>query len=286
MLRYFILLFFLPALMEVNARACQSLEQAIEFSEAEYDCGNYALAACDFQRAWLFSENSQKAGLEQRIADCFFNLNEYDLAVRFYRSALQRTGDGSTRNDLLLDITTCHIHAREFFNALTTIDSLNVGDDGALAEKKWFLSGICNWGINRYDEAFFCFRESVPIENRAAREKITELKSDFFAIRYPNPRLAGWLSIIPGTGQFYCFEFGPGLNSLLLNGSLLLAGYCSIVVLKNNVLLLNLLPWIQRFYAGGIVQAKGYAENKLRIKRNRIYQGIIEVIKETQTIYK
>lgn len=282
MLRYFLLVVFASVFTDINTAACQTVEQGVRLSETEFTSGNYETAALDFQRAWLFAEDSRKAYLEQRIADCFYNLDEYERAAGFYGSALLKTVDDSTRNALLLNIAACHIHAGEFYNAINDLSLLQVADGGYQAERRWFFRGICNWGINRYDEAFNCFGRAVPEENLAAKEKILQLKADFGAIRYPNPRLAAWLSIIPGFGQFYCLEPGPGFNSLLLNGSLMLAGYFSLVIFKNNVFLLNLLPWIQRYYAGGIEQAKGYAERKLLEKHNKIYENIIGIVAESQ----
>ena len=284
MLRCFLLLFFTLQFSGRVPADCQTIEQVIAYSEAEFNSENYPAAMREYQRAWLFCNDSLKAGMELRIADCFYRLNEYCRAAEFYVSALGKTTDDSIRNEIHLEIAACHIHENKLFTALSDLELLNISDYGYQANKRWFLSGVCNWGLNQYEEAFGCFCRSIPAENSAAKEKILELKADHSAIGYPNPKLAGWLSIIPGAGQAYCLEFGPGLNSLVLCGSLILAGYYSLIVFKNNLFLLNLLPWFQRYYAGGINQAIEIAHGKRLWKQDRIYQHIIDIISDNQSL--
>ena len=282
MVRISFILIILGVFSVRNGAAGQSVQQVVDFSVAEYDSGNYAAAARDFQRAWLFCHDSLKPVLEQRIGDCFYNLDEFDQASGFYNSALQKANDDSSRCSILMDIASCHIRSGEFFTALSDLEDICTRDKRFFEQQRWYLRGICNWGINRYDEAFNCFVRSMPVNNLEANERIRSLQSEFSAIRYPSIRLAGWLSILPGAGQFYCGEWVSGLNSLILNGSLMLAGYFSVVIFKNNILLLNLLPWLERYYTGGIVHARGYAERKLLERKNRVFESIIDIVTEAR----
>lgn len=81
--------------------------------------------------------------------------------------------------------------------------------------------------------------------------------------KYPSPLAAGLLSaVLPGAGQYYSFSFVDGLSSQVILGSLTLLGIYLAQNYGNWTAVLCVLPWLQRYYIGGIRNAVLCARNK------------------------
>ncbi|HPB06482.1 MAG TPA: hypothetical protein PKX60_09610, partial [Prolixibacteraceae bacterium] len=84
-------------------------------------------------------------------------------------------------------------------------------------------------------------------------------------------------ALLPGSGQFSVGAVKEGFNSMLLITGLTIA---AIQIVKHYTFLdavLTLLPWIQRYYIGGMDKAKALAFNKIDKKRYESYLKIIEI---------
>ena len=90
--------------------------------------------------------------------------------------------------------------------------------------------------------------------------------------KYPSPLAAGLLSaVLPGAGQYYSFSFVDGLSSQLILGSLTLLGLYLAHNYGNWTAVLCVLPWLQRYYIGGIRNAVLCARNKRDVQIGTIF---------------
>ena len=97
-------------------------------------------------------------------------------------------------------------------------------------------------------------------------------------IKNPKPKTAKILSmIVPGSGQFYAGDIKNGINSLLLTGGFIYLGVHAALNYGIINSLASASPWIQRYYLGGFKRAELIAEERLALKRDRIYQQILDV---------
>jgi hypothetical protein len=95
------------------------------------------------------------------------------------------------------------------------------------------------------------------------------------------PKTAKILSIIiPGLGQFYAGDVKNGLNSFILSGGLMFLGVRSAI--NNSVLdaALSIMPWYQRYYTGGYNKAEAIAEAKIKERRFKVFNELLEVVED------
>ena len=92
----------------------------------------------------------------------------------------------------------------------------------------------------------------------------------------PDKTLATILSIVlPGTGQIYSGDFKSGMNSILLLGGLYFIG--STLSVTGFIIVI---PFLYRYYVGGILNARQAAEAKQKEKQHIFYLKMMEVILE------
>ena len=93
-----------------------------------------------------------------------------------------------------------------------------------------------------------------------------------------NQKLAGYLSLMPGLGQFYAENYKDSLNAFLLNGSLLAVSAWSICTLDFwTFSLLEFNPLI-RFWRGNIYNAQKDAYQYNVKKQQELSQPICEIL--------
>jgi len=85
---------------------------------------------------------------------------------------------------------------------------------------------------------------------------------------------------LPGLGQVYSGNVTSGLNSLVLTSSFIAIGAGITLVYNPLDALVAILPWYQRYYTGGYNNAEVIAQNKIKKKRNVVYQEIVELVEE------
>jgi hypothetical protein len=86
--------------------------------------------------------------------------------------------------------------------------------------------------------------------------------------------------IIPGSGQFYAGDVKNGFNSLLLTGGFVTVGF--IIAINYSLLdsFVSVIPWIQRYYIGGIKRSGDIAVDRKLQKQDEIYQEILLTVKK------
>ncbi|MFC2121979.1 hypothetical protein ACFLTI_10340, partial [Bacteroidota bacterium] len=217
------ILFFLIFSLTSNVKA-QNLEDVIAFADLQYESRNYNSALREYERALFFSNDKKHTYLFRQTANCFFSLDDYESAMTYYDYAYINNTNDSIKLECLFQKTLCYILLKNFNLALVELYSMDESVSDYFQRKKHFYLGTCNFGLERYDEAFNSFLSSASEDNETKDRLISHFKNKKRLFR-PNPKTALILSIIvPGSGQIYSGDIKNGINSFLLCGGLFAIG--------------------------------------------------------------
>ncbi|NLU39122.1 MAG: hypothetical protein GXX78_09570 [Bacteroidales bacterium] len=275
--RYYILI--ISILLFVGANA-QTVSEVVAFADTEFEKGNYEIAAREYNRALFFgSENVDVISLQ--IGHCYSEMEDYDLAAEFYDRAYKYSQNDSLKNESVVAKAFGMLVTNQYIKALEEL--LYFSENSSLEQKAQmhYLKGIAYYNTENDTLAYAEFLQVLDAfpSSDSLRLLITQ---EFNNVqKYPkryNPNRAYIMSaLLPGSGQFSVGAVKEGFNSMLLITGLTIA---AIQIVKHYTFLdavLTLLPWIQRYYIGGMDKAKALAFNKIDKKRYESYLKIIEI---------
>jgi hypothetical protein len=272
-MKYLIVLFFF--FLFGSSLECRSgnIETIISFGDSLYLNKNYSDALHEYQRAFFFAGNELKSPLGKKIADCYLILEDFKKARNFYDSAIYYSRLDSSRLNFEFQKILSFILENNFGYALILTNNLEVGFDSLVQRRKEFYQGICYVGMRQYNDSYNHFMNLVPLKDTLKRLRIQQVFENQKKLNRPNTNLAIVLSIIvPGAGQAYSGDFMDGLNSFLLLGSLYFLGS---LVSKSSFIIL--IPFMYRYYLGGIHNAKVASEKRKKEKQHIFYTNLMEV---------
>ena len=257
----------------------QTLPETLAFAEAQRAAGHYDHAIKAYRRVLFFGMDSVGAQVFAPLAGCYLATGQPVLAQRYLNLAYAQTRDDSLRQELLFQKIEALLLAGQY--GLAEVELLNLAPAGGyFAQKHAFYEGVTAFqraDFGRAEAAFLRAIDSVAVPGSAAA--VRELFADQARLARFNPNKIRWMSIfLPGLGQLYLGEYRYALNSLLLTGGLMtLFGY-TLVNLSLVDALVSVMPWFQRYYAGGYQHAYRLAGEKIQAERHRIFQALLDQV--------
>ncbi len=259
----------------------QPAEKVLAVANNQYQKGNYDFALKEYQR-YLFFEPSTNSVIFNSIGDCYWNLQQYNLAVEYYDKAFFASDD-SLRFGYLFRKVDCYIHTGDYGLALNELLSLNDSLQGNRYYLKEFYCGLCYYGMQDFNNAELFLINSVDPVYKEQRHEITELFRNKKKFYRPNPNTAKVMSMfLPGLGQLYSGDIKNSANSLLLTS--LLAYFGIQIAYSESILdaVITIAPWFQRYYQGGYTRAENTAKQKCAERRSKIFVKISGIIASTK----
>lgn len=200
----------------------------------------------------------------------YFNTNQLKKARENIELAINSAKNDSLRNEALFLLCYYNIYEKNYTSAQFTLLNIDNNNNNYFIKKKNFYSGLIFLKMFAFDSAYNYFLKTID------SSKINDLKSCFNDIKRIdkkyNPSLARIMSmIIPGSGQIFYGYFRDGLNSFLLNSTILFLMfnvYSNISFIDGFV---SLFPWYLRYYQGGYENAYSYVKHKKEEKINKIF---------------
>lgn len=233
-------------------------------------------ALLEYQRAYFFSDGEVKSKMGARIGDCYLMVNDLGRARNYYDSAVIHTKIKSSLTNLQFSKVLCLILEENFGYALIEANKIEVDSNSYQQKRKYLYQGICHFGTRQYDESFDCLRNSLPANDTVKLINLERTFENHRILFRPDKTLATILSIVlPGTGQIYSGDFKSGMNSILLLGGLYFIG--STLSVTGFIIII---PFLYRYYVGGILNARQAAEAKQKEKQHIFYLKMMEVILE------
>jgi len=257
-MKYLSLLFFPFVLCSFSEISPTNIASTIRFGDSLFCNKNYTSALIEYQRAYFFSESQVKSQAGARMAECYLAMNNFASARACYDSAIFHSGSDLAKIDYEFGEISCYILEGNFGYALLRTNALEPGEDNHLNLRKHLYQGICHYGMKQYDVAYAHFLDYLPEQDTAAINELQNLFENRNSLCRPNPGLAMVLSIIlPGAGQIYSGDIKDGVNSIAL-----LTGLTYLGISGSARVFVTLLPFVYRYYIGGILNARQAAEYK------------------------
>lgn len=282
--RYFILIISLLFGIFANA---QSVYDVIKFADEQFSEGNYTIAAKEYNRAFFFGfENVDLVSL--KIGNCYVELEDYPLAANFYDRAFKYSISDSIKNESVLGKTYCLLLQNKNLQAIEELYNMSEKPPLQQLTQYHYLKGIAYYNLEDDSMAFGEFYSVLDLSGQADSLQMI-LKKEFDKVyrynRKYNPTRSYIMSgLFPGSGQIAVGAYKEGINSMVLIAGLATAAVLIIRSFSFLDAILTILPWVQRYYLGGMDKAKALAFFKIDEKRYQSYQKIIDLT--TPQVYR
>jgi tetratricopeptide (TPR) repeat protein len=261
----------------VSQLSAQTLRQTEQAADSFLVQGNFYSAAKYYERVYFFSDKKKLARINAKLGEAHFGKGDFERAYRYFDAAQKLEHVDSLKSEWFLRKTASLIMQRKF--KLAKLGILNYRGKMTPFQLKTlnFLKGTIYYGEEDFQKAKTYF--SLCLQGDSIRANRLENILSKKNIMRPNPRTAYYLSMaMPGLGQIYAGDIKNGINSFLLNGTLIyLFGRDALRYGFWNSFV-AFFPWIQRYYMGGYQRAEKIAVEQRRRKRARAYKQIHHLI--------
>lgn len=250
-------------------------DQVILDADKQFSYAETCFARKDFETAiaeykrflHFFPEDArvEKAMFAAAMAE--YHRERFQDAIAAFTESGNRFPDTPLATRAVFMISRCYLGLKDTGNAIITLNNLLAqADDVDIRDEAWHALGWIYIEQGAFEKAASCF-EKISLKNQPVYQMdrlIGELEKDVL-IPKKNPGVAGFLSIVPGGGYFYCERYQDALVAFLLNGALILASYEAFD--QGNPALGGVIAAVEfGFYAGniygGIASAHKYNDRK------------------------
>ena len=253
----------------------QTINQTIAFADQQYELKNFEIALENYHRVLFFSKDTNNFYLYNQISNIYYELQEFNKAIKYFDLSLSACKNARMKYQIIFKKVNCYISLRNFQYGLIELFSINDSIPVNIQQQKNFYLGICFFGLKNFKSSEKYFIKSLTPSCIEQKQAVHELFLDK-KLNKPNPKTALILSIIlPGTGQIFSGEIKSGINSLLLTSTIAMLGVYLFYQYTLFDAVLFVSPWLLRYYQGGILNAKNFAEQKRQNNRNKIFNKIL-----------
>jgi len=278
-LKYPVLLFFCFQCLSPLELKSTGIESVIGFGDSLFRSRQYEKALHEYQRAFFFSKNTRKSILGEKIAACHIAMENFKLARDYYDSAKCYTASRQLRTDLEFQKIRCYMMEDQFGVALLRLNELEADTGRDFQGRRHLYQGICCFGTGQFDAMREHFMKCIPATDTLRISQLRTFYEQSRLLYRPSPALAMILSIVlPGAGQVYAGDVKEGLNSLVLLGGLVYTGTSGILSVPYVAV-----PFIQRYYLGGIMHAKALAESRREKNRYEYFLDLSHLLPEGES---
>jgi tetratricopeptide (TPR) repeat protein len=269
----------LSSFIACTVTRAQTLQQTKVYAIEQYEQQQYKAAIEALERVLYFNRAENPAENYWHLAQSYFGLNDIERAIYYYDLAYFAAEDVRLQEEALLRKAQCHLIQQEYSFALKEL--LNLDHTSPLNEHHNldFHLAIAYYGVGKYPEAEEAFLKLIPDSLAKDRAEIQHLFAKVRADEKINPKKAQLLSIlVPGLGQMYYKDYRNGINSMALNGALVLVFARVAMGLSFLDAALVVGPWFQRYYTGGYTRARSGAVAEISKRKAKAYHQILDVI--------
>jgi tetratricopeptide (TPR) repeat protein len=262
-----------------SALRSQTVEQTVQFADSLFQNGNYESALKNYNRAFFFSQFQNQGNLYLKIGNCLSAEKKYIEAVDAYDKSFAFFDNDSVKTEICLKKAYCFIFSENYLQATAELIFLQTPQNQELQQKINLASATAYFGENDYEKAQTAFKNSVPDSRPDLKNAVDSVFRHINRLNRPNPNLAMVLSsIFPGSGQIFVGDFRNGANAFLLSTLFATIGFRVALIYSPTDAVITIAPWFLRYYKGNIREAKKSANERKSIKKNRIFNQILDVV--------
>lgn len=261
-------------------------ERQFDFAEHYFLTKEYFRAIGEYKRfIFFFPDDDRVKWATFQIGMSYFKSDRFKEAIDSFNKIIEDFDGTDLSIKSYWMISDCYVKLKEpglailnLNNLITLTDDMNVRDE-AYYKTGWICIETGSWEKARL---YFSKISSKNKSKYRLEELSVELDKERL-IPKKNPRLSGFLSIIPGAGFFYCERYRDALAAFLLNGGLIYAAYESFD--NGNNALGGAIGFVEMgFYGGNIYGAVSSAHKYNRTKTRRFIEKVKYQFNEKTTI--
>lgn len=278
MRRGFIIYIISLFVLKVSA---QDIETTIALADAQFEKENFKNALSLYIRAMYFSEDSISYRIAENVFHCYKDLNQLDKADYYIKLAIENEKNTQLKENLIFERVHYLVLDQKYHYALTQLYNLKSSEYLSDTSRYYFYHGVISYQLKNYEVSEKSFLLALG-ERNETQNQIQKLFKENSKVQNINPKHAEIFSyIIPGSGQAFYGDFKDGLNSFILTSSLLALYFYTYSNYSFVDAFLSVFPWYQRYYFGGIQNAKENVEKRKNEKHLEVYNKILYEIGES-----
>jgi TolA-binding protein len=258
-----------------------SADKQFQYAQDLFSAKDYSTASGEYKRfVYFFPKDRRVEFAMYQIGMSHFLGGHYQEAVSAFNKLTEQYFDTEYSIKSYYRISEAYIKMKVFEQALIDLNNLVTithnpdAKDEAYYRMGWIYIETASW-----DEARRYFNKiSARNQRKFELKKLSAALEKETVIPYKNPKLAGFLSIVPGAGYLYCGRYQDALIAFLLNGGLIYAAYESFD--KGQSALGGVISFVEfGFYSGNIYGAISSAHKYNRKKTGQFIQHLKENVK-------
>ena len=258
-----------------------SPDKQFNYAQELFSAKDYLTAVNEYKRFIYFFPKDERVELAMfQIGQSYFLGRQFDEAVQSFKTLTEQYFETEYSIKSYFKISEVYIVLKAFDLALINLNNLiTITKDENIRDEAYYRIGWIYIEIASWNNARHSFGKISPKNrNKFKLKKLADELEKKALIPQKDPKLAGFLSIIPGGGYLYCERYQDALIAFLLNGGLILAAYESFD--KGHGALGGLLTFVGfGFYAGNIYGAVTSAH---KFNRKETGQFIYQLKKNTR----
>ncbi|MDP2644545.1 MAG: tetratricopeptide repeat protein [Desulfobacterales bacterium] len=247
--------FFAP--VSESAALTIDADRQFQFAESYFSKGEYFLAIGEYKRfIYFFPQDQRIEKARFQIGMSFFQSERFQDAIASFKNLLDihQNTDLSLKSHFM--ISQCYLELKDHGRALATLFNLiRMTGEVNTQDEAYYKIGWIYLEVAAWEKADLYFGKISPANQRNYQlKRLSDALSKKNLIPKKDPRLAGFLSIIPGAGYFYLERYQDALIAFLLNTGFGFAAYESFN--DDNYGLGGLFTFVgMGFYSGNIYGA-------------------------------
>lgn len=203
-------------------------ESQYNYAATLLDQGNFAAAVMEYRRFIHFFPD------EPRVAEAMYQIGlgliydrQFKQAIHAFQDVIDAFPESSQAAEAYFKISEAYLAQRAFGSAILALQNVLLAtQDATIADRAryhlgWIYVELAEW--NRAREQFN--RISQPNRMKYNLQQLLYELDQEKQVKRKSPRLAGFLSIIPGGGFAYTERYQDAFTALLVNGALIWAAY-------------------------------------------------------------
>jgi len=256
-------------------------DKQFNYAQDLFSAKDYSTAVNEYKRFIHFFPKDERVELAMfQVGMSYFIDRHFNEAVNSFKKLTDQYFETEYSIKSYFMISEVYVKLKAFNLALINLNNLiTITKDEDIRDKAFYRIGWIHIETASWDKARHYFKKiSTKNRNKFRLEKLAVELDKEALIPQKDPKLAGFLSIVPGGGYLYCERYQDALIAFLLNGGLILAAYESFD--KGHNALGGLLTFVGfGFYAGNIY---GAVTSVHKFNRKETGQFIYKLKKNTR----
>ncbi len=245
-----------------------------------YQEKEYQTSLKEYLRLYYLDKENKYPSVCQDIAFNFLVLDDHVNALKFLDLYYFKTKDENEKNKIRYEKNKIYLIQGDYKKAL--VELLQVNKKNYDVDKYNFMLASTYLFNDDYEKAKVALKKlsySGNLDTVALNLKIQKLISN----NNRNPKNARWLStVMPGLGQAINGDIKDGLNSIGLYAGFLYLFFDISTDIGTINSAVSVLPWMGRYYMGGLQNSVKSAEKNKYNKKQDYIQSIINIVKQAK----